>query len=169
MRRDAAALGVTQFVLQPLDVGDPARDQARVRELPDPHRDIEALGDDVDRALLQHEVDGNGWVPLEERPHTADERVLAEDARAGDAQMTARGGLIGVQRALELLDLPNDPGAAGVVGGSDLGGVSLRVVRLSRRTPSRCSSWPTYLLASAFEIPSRRAASEKLPASTTRA
>ena len=45
----------------------------------------------------------------------------------------------------------------------------LRVVRLSRRAPSDFSSYATSLLTIDFDKPSRRAASEKLLASATRA
>ena len=52
---------------------------------------------------------------FEERGHAADEGILTENARTGNAQMAARAYMIGLERAFKLLDLPEDPLAAGIV------------------------------------------------------
>jgi len=91
-----------------LHIGELARHQLRIRQMPDVQRELHVFLDHVDGAVDQQQLDGNGWIAVQEirqqrRDQQPPHQGRRRDADAPGRLLTARG-----QRRFHLLQLGED-------------------------------------------------------------
>jgi len=94
------------------------RDVLRVHRAEDVHGDVEALRDDVERAIGDDQLDLDLGIPREVFGHDVREEHLREEERRPDAKEPARKGVRGGHRGLRLVEILDDARDAREVGGA---------------------------------------------------
>jgi hypothetical protein len=88
---------------------DAVRHQRTVGQLADAHRDVDALLDKIDEAVIQAQVHAHARMRCEERFHQRQQLQAAKAHRRGQAQPARELLLALAQRALGLGDFGDEP------------------------------------------------------------
>ena len=86
-----------------------ARHQRRIREVADPHRQIDALFHQIYHAIRQPQIGGDLGIAFEISRHDRTDMKPSEPDRGRNRQPAARAGTFALGRAFGLLDITEDP------------------------------------------------------------
>ncbi|MGY4423342.1 hypothetical protein ACVWY2_005791 [Bradyrhizobium sp. JR6.1] len=83
--------------------------QRRIRQVPEPDREVDAVLDEVDPAIRQPQVDANIGIAFEVGGHDRADMEPPEAERRRDHQAAFGAGALALYRVLGLLDVGKDP------------------------------------------------------------
>ena len=107
----------------PADRPDAHRDQAAVRQLADPHGEVDMVFGETDDAVVEHQPDVDLGIGLEELDDDRQHMQPAEHQRRGDDEVALRRGIFARRGALGLRDIVEDAPRRGDVVAAGIGEV----------------------------------------------
>jgi hypothetical protein len=105
----------------PPHLADVARNQRRIRQVTDPHRQVDALFHQVDHAIRQPQVDRDLGIALQIGRHDRADMKPSKAVRGGHHQPPARFCPFALGRDFGLLDVGEDPAGALQIACADVG------------------------------------------------
>ena len=92
----------------PPHLADMACDQRRIRQMPDPDREIDAVFDEIDHAIRQPQFGRDLGIARQIARHHRTDMEAAESDRRRDHQPPTRPGAFALGRTFGLLDIGED-------------------------------------------------------------